>query len=108
MKNDADLFDVTQAYSKISFTECEKSFSIISLSFKEGSKWRLFDGNGTVKVTMLDERFKKIILDGKILFKKGDILKCKIRLTQWMTKDGLKNEIEVMSVMDHILSRFNN
>ena len=87
---------------KILSVESEAAYSIISLAFKDDNKWRLYDGSSTISVIISDEDFRKRVDHNTISFAKGDILRCKIRTTQWRTSTGLKTENEVLEVKEHI------
>jgi hypothetical protein len=80
----------------------EAAYSIISLAFKDDNKWRLHDGNSTINVQMKDDIFRRKVEENLISFSKGDILRCKVKTTQWRTGDGLKTEYEVLEVVEHI------
>lgn len=87
---------------KLITSENESAYSIISLAFKDDNKWRLFDGNSTISVIISDEDFLSKVDKNIISFAKGDILRCRVRTTQWRTQNGLKTEYEVLSVIKHI------
>lgn len=87
---------------KIISNESEAAYSIVSLTFKEDNKWRLFDGNSTINVNIQDEEFRKKVDQNLIYFSKGDILKCRVKTTQWRTTAGLRTEYEVLEVKEHL------
>ncbi len=87
---------------KIVVSETEAAYSIVSLAFKEDNKWRLHDGNSTISVTISDSEFKEKVDHNVISFAKNDILRCKIKVTQWKTSAGLKTDYEVLKVIEHI------
>jgi len=78
-----------------------KAFSIVSLAFKEGNKWKLFDGNNSINVTIADEEFLGRVDSSAIAFAKGDILICDVRFEQFQTNAGLKTEYTVEKVIEH-------
>jgi hypothetical protein len=102
-KSEADFFDVSiyDTEEIVSETNKKQEFSIVSLSFKEGNKWKLNYGNTQISVKIKDEEFLKKVYSGSISFAKGDILICNIKNIQKNTKDGLKNEYEVLKVLKH-------
>ncbi len=91
----------TTEEEKVIETEHRAAYSIVSVTFKEDNKWRLFDGNNTVNVLMRDEVFLNKIENSEISFAKGDILICVIRTKQWRTNLGLKTEHEVIKIEEH-------
>lgn len=86
---------------KILEVEHEAAYSIISLAFKEDTKWRLYDGNSTITVSIGDENFLRKVNENLIAFAKGDILMCTVKVSQWKTTAGLRTEYEVLEVKDH-------
>ncbi len=81
----------------------ETYISIINLSFKEGNKWFVNDGNESFYITVEDEIFLQKIDDSIIKFSKGDILKVKIRKVQFYNfdKKSLRSEYFVEQVLEH-------
>lgn len=102
-KSDAKYFTLPEIRDEI-ITENvhEAAYSIVSLAFKDDNKWRLHDGNSTISVQMKDDIFRRKVEENLISFSKGDILRCKVKTTQWRTGDGLKIEYEVLEVVEHI------
>ena len=87
---------------KILENESEAAYSIIRLAFKEDNKWRLYDGNATISVTIKDDDFLNKVERNLVSFAKGDILLCKVRTIQWRTADNeLKTEYEVLKIKEH-------
>ncbi len=79
----------------------ERAFTIVALAFKGGNKWRLFDGENTISVKVADENFLNRIENRQESFAKDDVLRCRIRTTQWRTAGGLRVEHELLEVLDH-------
>lgn len=77
------------------------AYSIVSLAFKEDNKWRLYDGNSTISVTMTDEDFLYQVDNNLVSFAKGDILICEVKTIQYRTETGLRTEHEVLKVVEH-------
>jgi hypothetical protein len=77
------------------------AFSIVALTFKDGNKWRLYDGQNTISVTIEDETFIRRVNDNEIAFAKGDLLVCRVRVDQWRTGDSLRTEYTVLEVTEH-------
>lgn len=77
------------------------AFSIISLSFKEDNKWRLYDGNTQISARVEDQSFQQRVDSNQVSFAKGDILICDVRITQKRTSEGLSTEYVVEKVVDH-------
>ena len=78
------------------------AFSIVSLSFKEGNKWRLSDGNVTVFVEVVDQDFLSRVDRNLVRFAKGDLLIGRTRITQRLLPDGnLRTDYTLLSVQEH-------
>lgn len=78
----------------------EAVVSVIKADFADG-RWRVNDGTATFGVEMEDEGFKERIEHGEP-FRKGDLLRSRIRTIQ-STKDGkLQNEYRLIEVIEHI------
>jgi len=82
--------------------ESTMAFSIVSLSFKEGNKWRLSDGNVTVFVEVADQDFLSRVDRNLVRFAKGDLLIGRTRITQRLLPDGnLRTDYTLLSVQEH-------
>jgi hypothetical protein len=78
-------------------------FSIVSLSFKQGNKWRLHDGKTTINVTVVDPDFLERVDRNEVAFSKGDILICDVRVETKEDIRGLKAEFYIERVIEHRL-----
>jgi hypothetical protein len=76
-------------------------FSIVSLSFKEGNKWRLNDGKTTLNVTVVDTAYLERVDRNEVAFSKGDILICDVRVVTREDQRGLKAEFFIERVLEH-------
>lgn len=77
-------------------------YSIVSLSFKETNKWRLFDGNRTHYVQICDRDFLQKVKNSEVSFSKGDVLVCLVRFRQFQVLNELKSETIVEKIIEHI------
>lgn len=75
--------------------------SIVSLSFKEGNKWRLHDGKAVLSATVTDDDFSRRVDRSEEAFSKGDILICDIRVVTREDFNGLRSEYFVERVVEH-------
>ncbi len=78
-----------------------RAFSIVSLSFKDGQKWRLNDGHGPKSVRMSDDDFEDRVNRNEVRFAKGDVLICEVIERAVVTTKGLKSEYEIVKVLEH-------
>lgn len=101
-KKDLPHFKIPEIQDERLFeSEHDAAYSIISLAFKEDNKWRLYDGNSTISVTVKDDDFLRKVDDNLISFAKGDVLLCRVKTTQYRTNTGLKTEYTVLKVYQH-------
>jgi hypothetical protein len=83
-------------------TEHDTGLVVDSPSFREGNKWRFFDGQASFTASIEDEGFLRGVDDGSERFGKGDVLVVKMRVRQVRTADGgLKAERTVVKVKEH-------
>ncbi|MDE2154663.1 MAG: hypothetical protein KGJ32_02040 [Xanthomonadaceae bacterium] len=73
---------------------------IESLSFKDGNKWKMWNGSESLGYTMEDEDFIGRVNNGEA-FRKGDILTCDVRVTQTKSGGALKLQRAIVKVHDH-------
>ena len=77
-------------------------YVIQSLTFKDDNKWRLASSSGTIFATIEDAEFLRRVDTGTESFRKNDSLLCRIRLSQWRTANGLREEYVVEKVLEHV------
>ena len=70
------------------------------LSFKDGNKWRMWNGAESIMYAMEDEDFSRRVNSGEA-FRKGDILICDVRVKQTRTNGALKLHRAIVKVHDH-------
>lgn len=76
-------------------------FSIITLTFKEGNKWRLHDGKAAVNAVVTDTEFLDRVNKNQVAFTKGDLLICDVRVITRQIGSGLKAEYFIDRVIEH-------
>ena len=87
--------------SEIVDRQSEMAVTIVAVSFAEGNKWRLSDGVSTFYAAIEDGQFLGRVDSGES-FRKGDVLRCVMRLQQWQTESGLRAEWSVLRVIEHL------
>lgn len=101
-KAEADWFKAPVATSRDEFVSRNtKAFSIHTLSFKPGQKWRLSDGGTLRNVQMSDADFAGKVDRSEVAFAKGDLLVCEVVETARRTDAGFKNDYEIIKVLEH-------
>ncbi len=102
-KSEASYFSALSDVDDSEFVARQtKMFSITTLSFKPGSKWRLNDGHGNKAVVVSDEEFIGRIERSEEAFSKGDLLVCEVVERSFRTQTGaFKSEYEIVKVLEH-------
>ncbi|KAF0137423.1 MAG: hypothetical protein FD152_474 [Xanthobacteraceae bacterium] len=100
-KSEADYFRASSNVDDEFASRYRKAFSIVSLSFKRGNKWRLHDGQSVRSVTVLDQEFMDKIDRSEVAFSKGDILICEVSEIASRTADGIRSNLELVKVLEH-------
>ena len=68
--------------------------------FKDGNKWRFYDGANSFSASIEDEEFLQKVEDGEA-FAKGDSLHVELRINQVRKGDKLSTEKTVVRVLEH-------
>ncbi len=104
--NEVSYFVPLNADQPLLESEHDTGLVIDSPSFREGNKWRFFDGQASFTASIEDEAFLRSVNDGSERFGKGDVLVVKMRVRQVRTADGgLKAERSVLKVKEHKISQ---
>lgn len=100
---DLDAFRaVLQTGDEILETTAPMVFSIVSLSFQPGNKWRLSTGKGApISVTVDDQDFIGRVQRSEIAFAKGDFLICLVRTTSRESGGKLVTDHTIIKVQEH-------
>ena len=101
-KKQIDAFEVPELPDQELTNETRKvAVRLIGVFFEENLKWKPADGENRINAAVLDESFQKRIDAGE-KFSKSDILIVNLRTRQIATNDGIKNEREILKVLNHI------
>jgi hypothetical protein len=82
--------------------EHEMVLEVASVTFIEGNKWRFSDGQQVFFAAVEDPGFLERVDAGREAFRKGDMLRCRVRVVQSRRADGLHTDRFVMEVIEHI------
>jgi len=102
-KAEAEWFRAPLASASDEFvSRYDRAFSIVSLHFTQGKKWRLSDGRGGAKMIAIeDPDFLAKVERNELRFAKGDILICDVVETSRRTATGFKSEFQIIRVKEH-------
>ncbi len=102
-KSEGELFtSPTIEEEKLGEDDFIRNLQLISVNFIEGNKWKFSDGNATFFAVVTDPNFIRRVQHNEEAFAKDDILKARIKETQWNTATGLKTEYEILEIVDHL------
>jgi len=100
--SDLDAFDEWKDPEPAVDTTNQVVLTIAALSFVEGNKWRFRNGNRTIWASIEDRDFWGRVERGEVAFTDGDLLRCALRVRQYVTEDGIDEEFAVLRVLEHI------
>jgi len=98
---DPSLTDEANSETLIGSSVTRKTFSIASLDFKPGNKWRLSDGSGQFHVEILDKDFLDSVSINRTSFCKDDLLVTDLKISEYQTPKGLRTDYQVIKVIEH-------
>jgi hypothetical protein len=102
-KSEAPYFATPEeAQEQLQVSERITHVSIVSLWFAEEHKWKLNEGGNVFNASISDAAFIKKTLSNEESFQAGDLLKVRLRQTQFLTPSGLKSEWEIVEVIEHL------
>jgi len=101
LKSDAPSFGPVAIDTPLVESESTIGLAIESPTFKEGNKWRFFDGQNSFYAEVADEEFLAKVNDGRERFGKGDILIVRMKTTQVSALETLKIERTILEVIKH-------
>lgn len=82
--------------------ETNMILSIASVAFVEGNKWRFSDGQKTFSAAIDDLSFFDRVMAGSESFRSGDMLICRMRVSQKRRGEDLQTDYSVVRVERHI------
>jgi hypothetical protein len=102
-KQDADAFIPPEVPEKeFEPVVSEEYLQLITVSFQKGGKWKFSDGANQFYAAIEDEDFVRAVMFNQDRFGSTDTLKVRLRKTQTMTEKGLKSDVVIEKVLQHI------
>lgn len=98
--NDAHYYHPIGDEDTVTESVTRMGLVIEMLSFKDGNKWRMWNGAESLMYAMEDEDFSGRVNGGEA-FRKGDILICDVRVKQTKANGALKLHRAIIKVHDH-------
>ncbi len=100
-KSDLEAFDLPAEEEPLLEHEIEMLLEILRLSFHGAAQWRFTDGTQPFSASVADQAFLDRVERGEA-FRKGDILRCRVRITQTQRDGKINTERRIFRVVDHI------
>ena len=102
-ESEADYFsDGSEGDSILTDEVRQVAYTLVTVNFKPGNKWRLNDGSSTISAAIEDQEFLEKVASRKELFADGDVLLCEVRIRQSSDGDGLiRTTHTIQRVLEH-------
>lgn len=81
--------------------EYETLLQISRIEWNEENKWRFTEGDASFYATLLDDEFLNKINKNEAVFSKGDLLKVRVRKTQWLSGNKINAQYVILQVINH-------
>lgn len=81
--------------------EADMWLTPISITFKEGYKWKFANDYNEFYANIIDDEFMQKINTNQIQFSKGDTLKAHIKIEKISSKNNVKNEYTIVKVLEY-------
>lgn len=101
-KHDLEAFEPAPADPPLLEQETEVLLEVLAPAFKPGNKWRFSLGRAPLWASMGDPGFQSRVQKREEVFGKGDLLRCRVRIEQAETAEGLNTSWTITNVLDHI------
>lgn len=75
---------------------------VVSVVFAPGNKWRFTDGLTIFWAALKDEEFVRRVNEGVEAFRRGDMLRCRVRLVQTRRPERLHTDYVVVQVLQRL------
>lgn len=100
-KSEIKYFDITPSEDVINENIANMYLYLINVSFKDGNKWKLFNGDNEFYATIEDEEFLYKINNNLISFSKSDSFKAQVKTTQVLTESGIKTNYSIQKILEY-------
>jgi hypothetical protein len=103
VRDDLPAFNITEPEDDlISDNVRIVAVRLVSLTFKEGNKWRISDGNSVFWASLHDLGFLQRVTSNEEVFARDDILRVRLRDQQFRTATGgFRMEHQIEKVLEH-------
>lgn len=100
-KTDLQYFDINSQNDFLDANIIDMWLSFLSISFKDGNKWRFAYGDSEFYATMEDEEFLNNVDNNSLSFSKSDAIKAQVKIEQYLTEKGIKTEYKILKILEY-------
>lgn len=100
-KSEVGYFNITPTEDVINEITNEMWLYLVNVSFKDGNKWKLSNGDSEFYATIEDQEFLYQVNNNLISFSKSDSFKATVKTTQILTEDGIKANYSIPKVLEY-------
>lgn len=100
-KDEISYFDITPTEDVINENTTDMWLYLVNVSFKDGNKWKLSNGDSEFYAIIEDQEFLYQINNNLIAFSKSDSFKASVKTTQTLTEDGIKTNYSILKVLEY-------
>lgn len=99
-----NAIDPPEEEEELQDNERDTTLTIVAIAWNEDNKWRFSEGaaDSSFYARIVDPSFWEGIDKGAEAFRKGDLLKCRLRTIQRKIDDRLDVEYQIVQVYEHI------
>ncbi|MGZ8946400.1 MAG: hypothetical protein ACXW1W_13370 [Methylococcaceae bacterium] len=82
-------------------SESITNLQLVSISFKDDNKWRFTEGGMPFHAKISHYEFLNRVQQSEESFTAGDLLRVRLKKTQWLAGETIKSDYEVLEVIGH-------
>lgn len=100
-REDAPYYAEIPDHGEISENEIELLLQPVTVHLEGGSQWTFRRGPGEIlKAKIADKEFARKMKTGEISFRRGDVIRARVRERQWEQGGELKTKYEIIEVLE--------
>ncbi len=100
-KSEVEYFNITPSEDIINENISDMYLNLVNVSFKDGNKWKLSNGDNEFYATIEDEEFLYKINNNLISFSKSDSFKATVKTIQSLTENGIKTNYYIRKIIEY-------
>jgi hypothetical protein len=100
-KDELSYFSISPQNDLLDENELDMWLSFISISFKDGNKWRFSNGDNEFYASVDDQDFANSVNSDMTKFSKNDTIKAKVKISQYLTENGIKTLYSIVKILEY-------